>query len=369
MSAGCIRRRGDAWEIRFEAPRGPDGKRRTRTKLIKGSKRAARQALRAALGAVDRGEAVEPSKVTITEHVRGRIAHWQASGRVTTRTAEHYGDLARLIETGLGAVVLHRLTTLDVEQWHLALLGRKLAPRTLRAAHALLTRALADAQRHQLISRNPARDQSAPAKEPGGKVAAPHAEQCRALLVALEGDPWWRVRVLIALKMGLRRSEMLALHWNDIDLERGTLMVRWALEETRAGGIALKEPKTPASRRLLSLPSSVLAALRDHRRAQLEQCLLLGRGRPADDAPVFAGDDGGYDGPRAFSARWGRRAARLGMASVTWHMLRHACASALIAQGTADRRGSMARARERCGHNARVRTQVHDRQPGDRAGS
>jgi integrase len=131
----------------------------------------------------------------------------------------------------------------------------------------------------------------------------------------------------------MRRSEQLALKWSYVDLHGAKLYVREALEETKANGVMVKPPKTEAGRRTISLPSLVIAALREHRREQLERCLLLGLGRPADDALVFPGDDGGHQSPRLFSMRWGRRAARLGMPEVTWHALRHAHASMLIAAG------------------------------------
>jgi integrase len=77
----------------------------------------------------------------------------------------------------------------------------------------------------------------------------------------------------------------------------------------------------------------VVHALRGHRQQQLERSLMLGLGRPPDDALVFPGNDGGYQAPRAFTMRWTRVAARIGMPEIRWHSLRHAHASMLIALG------------------------------------
>jgi integrase len=77
----------------------------------------------------------------------------------------------------------------------------------------------------------------------------------------------------------------------------------------------------------------VIDALREHRRQQLELRLALGLGKPADDALVFPGDDGGYQSPRAFSTRWGRAVDRLKLPDVTWHSLRHTHVSMLINAG------------------------------------
>jgi integrase len=100
----------------------------------------------------------------------------------------------------------------------------------------------------------------------------------------------------------------------------------------------------------------VIEVLREHRRRQLETRLMLGQGRPSGDEPVFPGASGGYDGPRAFSLRWGRKAAALGMPEVTWHALRHACASLLLA----DRSVPLTATARRLGHaNVEVTLRVY----------
>jgi integrase len=326
-SGGHIRQRSPgSWELRWRA----NGKVVTRT--VRGTKAEAKAALRAAMGAVDRGEHVNPSKITVTEHVQVRIDHWHATGRIGARCVEIYEALLVRITAGPGSIALQKLTTLDIERWHGRLFEQKLSIRTVRAAHALLARALADGVRHHLVARNVARDQGSPAREPSPAVTAPNADQVAALLAKLNGD-LWRVPVITAIYTGLRRGEQLALRWSDVDLKGAKLTVARALDETRTNGIAIKFPKTAAGRRTISLPAVVVEALREHRRQQLERCLLLGLGRPSDDALVFSGIDGQPMPPRAFSQRWGRKADKLGMPELTWHALRHAHASMLIAAG------------------------------------
>jgi integrase len=75
----------------------------------------------------------------------------------------------------------------------------------------------------------------------------------------------------------------------------------------------------------------VVDTLRAHRQRQLETRLLLGLGKPSDDALVFPGDDGRHQPPRAFTLRWWRKATKIGLPALTWHKLRHAHASMLIA--------------------------------------
>ena len=176
---GHIRPRSPgSWEIRWRADS------RTFTKTIKGTKRDAREALRAALVAVDRGEHIEPSKLAVGEHVRNRIALWHTSGTISTRTAEVYGYLAAGIATALGPIRLQKLTTTDIEAWHASMRDRGLSVRTMQKCHAVLAKALADGVRHKVLTRNVARDQGRPGGERTEAVICPKAEQVKALLTA-----------------------------------------------------------------------------------------------------------------------------------------------------------------------------------------
>jgi hypothetical protein len=101
---------------------------------VQGSKGDAKRALREALGRVDRGEHVEPSKIIVAEHAAARIKHWHAIGRIGARCVEYYEYLTAQIVSGLGDIALQRLTTVDVEGWHVKMLREGFSPRTVRAA-------------------------------------------------------------------------------------------------------------------------------------------------------------------------------------------------------------------------------------------
>jgi integrase len=324
--SGHIRQRSPgSWELRHRV----DGKVRTAT--FRGTKREAAARLRELMTAADRGQHVDANRITVAEHVRARIKQWQAGGRFSGRTAEHYNVLAAEIERHVGSVLLQKLSTLDVERMHTAMRGKGLS-RTTAAAHALLQRALTDAVKHKLVHRNVAREQGAPPAKRSAPVATLTSDQVKELLTKLAGDRW-RVPVTVALYTGLRRGEQLGLRWSNVDLDAKTIRVRAALDETEVDGVTVKEPKSEAGKRDITLPAVVVDALRDHRRAQLEQRLLLGLGKPSGGELVFPGDDGAHQAPRAFSQRWGRMAARLGVPEVTWHALRHTHASMLISAG------------------------------------
>jgi integrase len=274
---GHIRQRSPgSFELRYRV----GGAVRTET-IRTASKKAAAARLRELLVAVDRNEHVTPSRMTLATWMAERISMWQLS----PRTREHYQELANLITRHLGDRPLQKLTTLDIERWHVS---AGVAPSTLRHAHWLLVRVLSAAKRHQLISGNPALEQPPP-RAPTRKVKVPTEDQIAPMLDSLVGTEF-HVPVVLTINTALRRSELLALRWSDINLDAATLTVARALDETRAGGVTFKSTKTESGLRTISLPAAAVVALRQHRKAQLERCLLLGLGRPASDsrAPIRA---------------------------------------------------------------------------------
>jgi integrase len=91
--------------------------------------------------------------------------------------------------------------------------------------------------------------------------------------------------LVLALSTGCRQGELLALSWDDVDLAKGTLTVRRSLAQTDEGFV-VKEPKTAASRRTITLPGLAVSVLTDHKAAALKSGLL--------DAPVFCTRDGNW---------------------------------------------------------------------------
>jgi integrase len=204
-----------------------------------------------------------------------------------------------------------------------------LAARTIGHAHRVLGKALRDAARNGLVSRNVVSEQSAP-KISDDEMVIVH--DVPGLVDKLAG---FRLRVpaLIALFTGMRLGEILALRWSRVDLDKGVIQVRAALEQTKAHGIRVKEAKTRAGRRDITLPDILVDLLREHRKAALELRMQLGAGRLPDDALLFADLEGNPLSPNAQSAAWADFADSIDMPDVTFHALRHTHASQLIDEG------------------------------------
>jgi integrase len=324
--------------MKFDAGRDPaTGERKIQYVSFRGTKREAQVKLAELIASVGKGAYVEPSKATVAEFVRARVDQWEAAGAISARTAQRYRQLAEnQIARHIGAKPLQQLKPLDIEVWHTTLRngGRVrgeggLAARTIGHAHRVLGKALRDAARNGLVSRNVVSEQSAP-KISDDEMVIVH--DVPGLVDKLAG---FRLRVpaLIALFTGMRLGEILALRWSRVDLDKGVIQVRAALEQTKAHGIRVKEAKTRAGRRDITLPDILVDLLREHRKAALELRMQLGAGRLPDDALLFADLEGNPLSPNAQSAAWADFADSIDMPDVTFHALRHTHASQLIDEG------------------------------------
>ncbi len=349
MSKGHIRQRGDSFELKFDLGRDPTtGKRRIQYHTVRGTKRDAQAKLRALMKAVDEHSFVEPSKLTVADYMRDRVAQWETSLEpITRKTAERYRELVKhQIVPHLGAMTLQKLKPADIEGWHgtLKASGRKdgkggVSARTIVQAHRVLQRALREAHKNDLVSKNVGSLQRAP-KVKREEVEILDPEQVASVVTKLRTHSRYPVFVT-ALFTGMRRGELLALRWSTVNLDKKTLQVREALEECKrkvvdgneTGGVRVKGPKTDAGVRDIALPDIVVDVLRNYRRTVLEQRLALGLGKLPDDALMFPGDDGTYMSPAALTNAWRRAAKALAFDGVTLHALRHTHASQLIEAG------------------------------------
>jgi integrase len=324
---GHIRERSPGrWAIVIDVRDPQTGKRKRRWHSFTGTKRQAQVKCAELVAAAGRGDYVEPSKATLAELVRARIDQWEAAGDISARTAQRYRQLAEhQIVPHLGTKVLCKLRPLDIEAWHTALRAT-VAANTIGSAHRVLSKALRDAARNDLVARNVCKEQGAPKAETTEQEIVRNVPE---LVAKLQGWPHGAM-AMIALFAGLRLGEVLALRWSNADLDRKVLHVVEALEETRAFGIRFKPPKSKAGKRDVTMPDVLVAALHEHRKAQLELRLQLGLGKLPDDALLFATIEGKPFSTADVSVSWSRFADKIGMPEITFHGLRHTHASQLI---------------------------------------
>ena len=147
--------------------------------------------------------------------------------------------------------------------------------------------------------------------------------------------------IFLAFRTGLRRGELLALRWKDIDLKAGVLHVRQTLVRVTNHGaradegrtrLMFQEPRTPQSRRTVPIPEECLAALKQHKARQTEQKLLLGQAYQ-DHGLVFCQADGKPMDPRNFLRSFEGMIERAGLPPIRFHDARHTFATLMLELG------------------------------------
>jgi integrase len=148
---------------------------------------------------------------------------------------------------------------------------------------------------------------------------------------------WLAALWLILITTGLRRGEALAIAWSDLDMTSGVLRVRRTLQRIK-GQLVFGEPKTPRSRRTLTLTAVCLNALRQHRTITAEQASAIYDPLPHQPGDlIFTTRTGRAIDPRSVNRALASLCRRAGIDPARVHDLRHTAASLLLADGASPR--------------------------------
>lgn len=228
MAGQIISRGKNIWLVRIYLGRDDGGKRIYLNKTIHGPKKAAQAWLHQRLTERDAGVAVKPAQQTLNDYL-DRWLETAAKPRVRPKTFVGYQNLLdRHIRPALGARPLSKITPLEVQQTFQAMQEKGLSARTIEYARMVLKQAFKQAIQWRLLTFNPCDGVQIPKRErPEMQALSP--EQARRFLAVARGTRYGALFEL-ALTTGLRPSECLALKWEDIDFERGTLSVVRSLD-------------------------------------------------------------------------------------------------------------------------------------------
>ena len=350
MSKGHIRQRGEkSWAIKIDIGANPvTGKRRSKWHTVHGTKRDAEKECRRLLTQLDNEKYIEPSKLTVAAY----LTQWlndSARHAVSPKTYERYAEIVnKHLVPSLGAHLLRKLSPLHIQACYSQALdsGRRngkggLSALTVKHHHRVLKAALRQAVRWQLLVTNPVDAVDAPRPVRKEMRILDQADSAKLLRSIAHTQVY--IPVLLAVTTGMRRGEILALRWRDVDLDAGRLQVVRTLEQTRTT-LNFKEPKTDRSRRTITLPSYAIEELREHWKQQAELRLTLGLGKDPESL-VVCRLDGQPLQPRSLTHEFSRMIARVGVRRIRFHDLRHTHLSHLLAAGVNPKVAS-----ERAGH-------------------
>jgi integrase len=261
---------------------------------------------------------------------------------VRPRTWQSYETLSRVhIEPEVGQIQLTKLTHEAIQ----SLLNKKLRAGKLRAGLSVVTvkhirtilrQALAEAVKNRLVAINAALLTNRLPKSSKPKIMPLDAEQTRRLLAAAKGTRIETI-VLVGVRCGLRRGEILGLVWSDVDFAKRTLDIKRQIQRVKGQPLGFGPLKTQESERNIPLPNDVAAALEAHRIAQAKLRLKLGADWKGDLNLVFPNTIGRPFEPRLVHTKFKKILKRANMpdmpdlpATTRIHDLRHGTITTLL---------------------------------------
>ena len=340
---GSVFRRGSTWTAKVELPRDPlTGQRRTR--WLGGydtKKQAERAALELRAEMLTGTWAQAPRELTVARFL---LDQWLplVEGRDLKEStkAAYQMTVTSYVIPRIGHLPLAEVTPMVIERLlsDLRTQGRTLRPgglsaKTRRNVHGVLHKAFGDALRNGLINRNPL-DAVIPPRDTSTEPAARRMAiwtpaQVQAFLDHAAGNPFGPILHLLLLT-GARRGELVALLWDDIDLDTGTLDIRRSAVIAPGRGVIISSPKTRHGHRTVHVDTATVAMLRRHRANQAAHRLAAG---PAwhDEGLVFPSRDGTLLHPGLVSKAFTSLTSTAALPSIRLHDLRHTHASVLLA--------------------------------------
>lgn len=313
---GVIVKRGNGYSVILDLGRDADDKRIRKWHSGYRTKRDAERARVELLAKLDSGGYVEPHKLTVGVFL---VEQWLPSvkAQVKPRThAWHATNVRRHLVPAVGAVPLQKLSPGHLNALYGVLGEQGMSARTIHHVHATARRALADAVRWGLVSRNAASLASPP--RPGRtEMRTWSVPELRRFLSQVRGDRLYAMW-LLAASTGMRRGEVLAVRWADVDL--------------KAGRVQVVESKTAAGRRSVALDPATVAALKAWRKEQTAERLAWGVGW-LNLGLSFTREDGAPVDARWLDKWFVRHAQGAGLPAIRFHDLRHTHATIGLAAG------------------------------------
>ncbi|MEP1125509.1 MAG: tyrosine-type recombinase/integrase [Ilumatobacter sp.] len=333
---GAIRKprtSGGAWSYRLDLGVDDAGKRRQRQVGNFATKREAQAALNEALAGLQQGTYVAPSKQTVREFLDTWIDTVKPELAITAWT--NYREVLKsYVLPYIGSVRLADLSAMDLKRWHGELLdhgrrdGTPLAVNSVKLAHRVLHRALADGVRWNVMPANPASSVRVPKGE-HKEMSVWTSEEARRFLDSLEED---RLRGLwtLALHTGMRRGELAGLRWSDVDLDGGTLTI--AQQRTTAGSKTVTMAPKARSQRQLLLADPTVASLCEHLERQVIERFDAGVAW-VESGYVFVDESGEPLLPQRITKMFAAAIARADVPTIRLHDVRHTMATNALAAG------------------------------------
>lgn len=324
-----IRKSGKiSYEITVEGERDPlTGKRNRVFRTVKGSEKEARKVMHRLINDMEQNKIVKKNHKTVEEWMEEWINLYLPNVEETTRVG-YKTKLRCYIKPALGDILIYSLRADHVQKMVNDMQARGLSPKNIRDTFNNINAAMKKAVVLRYIPFNPCEGVVLPKlKKYRAKVY--DNQMIHTLLDTASGTDMY-LPVLLGVTVGLRRGEMLALRWDDIDFKTNTIKVRNNMVNGE-NGIIIKAPKSEAGIRDIKVGDEVMAELKKARLKYMDDALT---------SPIFQNlnfvirqEDGSPLHPDSMTRKWSRFLKDNNLPHIRLHDLRHSNATALIQAG------------------------------------
>lgn len=344
--AGSVENRGKgSWRLIVSMGLGPNGKYIKKQKTVKAkNKTEAKKLLAEFVTDLEAGEYIAPAHIKFGNYVE--VWRKDISKKVTPKTIETYNYVlnARILPA-LSHHKMEDISHVHIDDFIETLKSNHLSTSTIQKHYNVLNSIFKLAVRNETIKKNPMEkvDKPSVTYKPGQVYNSDELKQLFMLLNTEENNQM-ALLIKMALKTGMRKGELLALRWEDVDFTTNTIHVKHSLSYTKENGYQLKEPKTKGSIRKVAPPRKLMNDLKKHKliksTERMETAELWEGGKHFF---VFSTDFGKPFYPSVPNRWWTRFLNRVNkelernnqdqLKKIRFHDLRHTAATDLINKG------------------------------------
>ncbi len=322
-------RKDGRWQANISLGRDETGKRKRLTRYGK-TREEAFQELHKALQEQRQGTLIIGPDQTVKQYLEYWLEVVHKPSIRTSTYVKYRGFLKNHLLPAFGHLPLRKLTAEHIEAFYAQENKKKsLSAGSIRGMHGVLHSALEHAVRRKYVVHNVCEGIKLPRITKGEKRTLTPGQAKTFLKVIQEHR--LEALFILALTTGMRRGEILALRWQDINFQEGILRVRRTVDRV-AGALQVWEPKTESSRRKIPLSRVALDALKEHRIRQEATRLHAGSAWQEHDL-VFCNEKGEFIEPRLLLYHFNRLLKAAGLPHMRFHELRHSAATILLAMG------------------------------------
>ena len=342
MARGTVRKRSkDSYEIRWDEP-NKDGKRRQKSKTVKGPKRAAEAELNRIEADLAKSPAERASEIPVSECF-DRFLEDQTDTYLRDNSVRNYKVFFRnYLFPVCGELSLASVDQPVLQKVIRSMINAHLAPNTIQARVGYMQGFFTWAVEKKYLLSTPAEGLSVP-KDSGESIGQMlSGPEVVDLLAALEGTRAW-LATFLAVHTGMRPGEVLALSWDDVDLVRGTVYVHHTMHCNKDCSLQIGPVKTKSSVRTIAIPPVVVEVVREVKKQMPEEFWFMAKDMveghleyyyvPTEFRQVCARPDGGVLSHHAWGKEFRSISLRAGLRQIRLHDLRHTHASLLLLDG------------------------------------